>query len=117
MLLGGALSDAPLGATVTVDLAADTAQHGLAMEIPSGALFDPGTGTGVWTIQGTPARAAWHRVHVESLSDDTASVTGDLREGVRVVALGSQVIHEGENVRVAQDGTTTASVTPEGARQ
>lgn len=116
-VLGGALSEAPLGATVTIDLPADAAQSGRSLEIPGGALFDPGTGAGVWTIQGTPAHASWHKVHVASLSDDTARVTGDLHEGDRVIALGAQLIHEGEYVRVIDDGMATASVAREGAQQ
>jgi hypothetical protein len=72
---------------------------------------------GVWTIEGAPAYASWHKVHVASLSDDIASVTGDLHEGDRVIALGAQLIHEGEKVRVAGDGMATASVTRAGEQQ
>jgi RND family efflux transporter MFP subunit len=116
-VLGGALSDAPLGATVTIDLPGDGGQRATALEVPVGAVFDPGTGSGVWTIEGSPAHAVWRKVHVTSLGTDTATVTGDLHEGERVVALGAQMLHDGEKVRLADDGMATASVAREGATQ
>lgn len=114
-VLGGALAAAPLGATVTIELPGEAAQRQGGLEVPVGALFDPGTGTGVWTIEGSPAHARWHKVRVAALGADTATVAGDLREGARVVALGAQLIHEGEQVRIAGDGVATASAQPDGA--
>jgi len=116
-VLEGALSDAPLGATVTVDLAGDGDQREVALEVPVGALFDPGTGAGVWTIEGSPAHASWHKVHVAALSSETATVTGDLHDGERVVALGAQLIHDGEKVRIADGGMATASNARQGEVQ
>jgi len=116
-VLGSTLSDAPLGATVTIELPRDAAQTQLAMEVPVGAVFDPGTGAGVWTIAGSPAHASWHKVHVVTLGADTAAVTGDLREGERVVALGAQLLHEGEPVRVSDERIAAASVAKQGESQ
>ncbi|PQV47646.1 efflux RND transporter periplasmic adaptor subunit [Paraburkholderia sp. BL21I4N1] len=116
-VLGGALADAPLGATVTVNLAGNGGQRDTALEVPVGALFDPGTGTGVWTIEGSPVHVSWHKVRVVALSNETATVTGDLHEGERVVALGAQLIHDGEKVRLADDGTAMASVKRDGETQ
>ncbi|APR35709.1 efflux RND transporter periplasmic adaptor subunit [Paraburkholderia sp. SOS3] len=113
-VLSGALANAPLGATVMVDLAGENRQREAALEVPVGALFDPGTGAGVWTIEGSPAHASWHKVHVAALGDETATVTGDLHEGERVVALGAQLLHDGEKVRLADDSMATASSTREG---
>jgi RND family efflux transporter MFP subunit len=114
-VLGGALATAPLGATVTIELPGDGGQRNGGLEVPVGAVFDPGTGPGVWTIEGTPAHATWHKVHVAALGADTATVTGDLHEGARVVAFGAQLLHEGEQVRLTGDGMATASVQSEGA--
>ena len=114
-VLGGALSDAPLGATVTLNLSRDTAQSASVLEVPVGALFDPGTGTGVWTIAGSPAHASWHKVHITALGTETAVVTGDLREGEQVVALGAQLLHEGEKVRLLDDRIAAASIGQQGA--
>lgn len=119
-VLGGALADAPLGATVTIDLprpAGEGGQHEAALEVPAGAVFDPGTGTGVWTIEGAPAHASWHKVRVTALGTDTVTVIGDLREGERVVALGAHLLHDGEKVRLADDSMATASVAQKGDTQ
>ncbi|RZF27308.1 efflux RND transporter periplasmic adaptor subunit [Paraburkholderia sp. UYCP14C] len=116
-VLGGALSDAPLGATVTIDLPGDGGKQAVALEVPAGALFDPGTGTGVWAVEGSPAHASWHKVHIAALGNETATVTGDLHEGERVVALGAQLIHDGETVRLADDGMAMASVSRKGEAQ
>ena len=49
--LGGVGENAPLGATVTVELAGDNANEAVQQyEIPIGALYDTGTGTSVWVI-------------------------------------------------------------------
>ncbi|RAR61214.1 RND family efflux transporter MFP subunit [Paraburkholderia unamae] len=116
-VLEGALSNAPLGATVTIDLPGEAGQRQGALEVPIGAVFDPGTGAGVWTVDRSQARATWHKVHVTALSDDTATVSGDLHEGDQVVALGAQLLHDGERVRLARDAMATASVSREGAEQ
>ncbi|WP_322047933.1 efflux RND transporter periplasmic adaptor subunit [Paraburkholderia sp. J67] len=115
-VLEGALSNAPLGATVTIDLAGAAAQRQAALEVPVGALFDPGTGTGVWTVDRSKLRATWHKVHITALSDDTATVTGDLHQGDQVVALGAQLIHDGEPVRLADDALAAASDARAGAQ-
>ncbi|WP_186162541.1 efflux RND transporter periplasmic adaptor subunit [Burkholderia gladioli] len=116
-VLSGALADAPLGATVTVNLADDGGRRNAALEVPVGALFDPGTGTGVWAIEGSPAHASWHKVRVVALGNETATVTGDLHEGDQIVALGAQLIHDGEKVRIAAGDMMAASTAPEGERQ
>jgi RND family efflux transporter MFP subunit len=99
-VLEGALATAPLGATVTIRIPEDaTPRPGL--QVPMGALFDPGKGPGVWVVAGQPAKVAWHSVQVLGVSDDVARVTGDLAAGDRVAALGAHLLHNGEAVRVA----------------
>jgi RND family efflux transporter MFP subunit len=100
-VLEGALSNAPLGATVTVRIAeAQPAAPG-GLSVPIAALFDAGKGPGVWIIQGEPARVSWRPVTVQRLSDDGARISGPLRQGERIVALGTHLLREGEQVRVA----------------
>jgi hypothetical protein len=41
-------------------------------------------------------------VHIAGLSDEAASVVGELEAGERVVALGAHLLHEGEHVRLAE---------------
>ncbi len=102
-VLGGALTDAPLGATVTLQVAdpQDASQSGL--QVPIGALHDPGKGPGVWVLTGTPAHVTWRPVTVRAISDDAARVEGRIQAGDRVVALGAHLLNEGQQVRVASE--------------
>jgi hypothetical protein len=54
-------------------------------------------------------------VHVAALGDDAASVAGELKAGDRVVALGAQLLHEGEHVRLT--GRAVEGVAVKGADQ
>lgn len=91
-VLQGALANAPLGATVTIQIpdARSAVQGGL--QVPIGAVLDAGKGPGVWVINGEPAKVAWRPVTVEYLDDDSARVSGQLKQGERVVALGAQLL-------------------------
>ncbi|WDH32399.1 efflux RND transporter periplasmic adaptor subunit [Pseudomonas chlororaphis] len=102
-VLEGALANAPLGSTVTLRIAEGSA-NGQVLQVPIAAIHDPGQGTGVWVITGTPAKVVWRPVRVLGLSDDAAQVAGDLKAGERIVALGAHLLREGEEVRLAQQG-------------
>ncbi len=105
----------PLGATVTVELPAeDTASAAGASEVPLAALFDPGTGPGVWLISGSPATATWRPVAVRQIGDDSMLVEGAFKPGDRVAALGAHLLREGQQVRIAGEPQATAD---EGAAQ
>lgn len=113
-VLSGELANAPLGATVTIQVAdaLTTAQGNL--QVPLGALFDAGKGSGVWVIQGDPAKVTWRSVTIVRLGDEGARVAGQVKQGDRIVALGAQLLREGQQVRLAgQDaGTAIAGVRP-----
>ena len=100
-VLEGALANVPIGSTVTLRITEGTTQ-GQGLQVPIAAVYDPGQGTGVWVIAGTPAKVAWRPVQVLGLSDDTVQVAGDLKVGEQIVALGAQLLREGEEVRVPQ---------------
>lgn len=102
-VLDAALSGAPLGATVTVRIAG-SADAGDAVRVPLAALHDGGKGPGVWLIQGEPARLAWRPVKVRRLHDDGADVSGQLKSGERIVALGAHLLRDGEQVALEQAG-------------
>ena len=103
-VLGGPLADAPLGATVTLRLdgerGGDSDGKVGALQVPAAAVLDAGKGSGVWTVAGDPAKVTWRRVDVLAIGDDMARVTGQLKAGERVVALGAHLLHEGDTVRV-----------------
>jgi RND family efflux transporter MFP subunit len=100
-VLEGALANAPLGSTVTLRIAAGTRSE-QALQVPIAALYDAGKGSGVWLITGEPATVTWRPVQVLGLSDDAAQVSGELKRGEQIVALGAHLLREGEAVRLGQ---------------
>lgn len=113
-MLDGDLANAPVGATVTVRIADGKAATKNGVQVPIGALFDTGKGSGVWVIGGDPAKVQWQPVAVEQLDDERAQVTGQLKQGDQVVALGAHLLRDGEQVRVA--GQAAADRAMPGAR-
>lgn len=99
-VLEGALASAPLGSTVTLHIAEEKTS-GQVLQVPLAAIYDPGKGPGVWVISGKPAKISWRSVQVIGLGDDAARVTGGLRPGDQIVALGAHLLHDGEAVRLA----------------
>lgn len=112
-VLDGELSNALLGTTVVLRIPDAQSSGQSDLQVPMGALFDPGKGPGVWVIQGEPAKVSWRPVAVQRLDDAGACVAGQVKLGDRVVALGAHLLHEGEQVRVADLAAATAT---EGAR-
>lgn len=108
-VLEGELADAPLGATVTIQIpdGQPPVQEGL--QVPIGSLFDAGKGPGVWVVTGEPAKVSWRPVTVQRIEDDGARVTGQIKQGDRIVTLGAHLLREGEQVRVAGHVATAAS--------
>jgi RND family efflux transporter MFP subunit len=99
-VLEGSLADAPLGSTVSIRISDRSSAP--ALQVPIGAIFDPGKGPGVWLVEGETPRVTWRAVQIAGLSGEAASVVGNLEPGARVVALGAHLLHEGEKVRLAQ---------------
>jgi len=99
-VLEGALADAPLGSTISIHIS--DGKSAPALQVPIGAIFDPGKGPGVWLVEGETPRVTWRAVQIRGLSGEAACVIGDLKAGDRVVALGAHLLHEGEHVRLAQ---------------
>lgn len=108
-VLQGELANAPLGATVTIEIpdARSSVQGGLT--VPMGALFDAGKGPGVWVIDSDPAKVSWRPVSIQHLDDYSARVIGQVRPGDRIVALGAHLLHEGERVRLAGQAVAAAT--------
>lgn len=91
----------PLGSTVTLRIADGKAAQP-ALAVPMAAIYDSGKGPGVWVVAGTPATVSWRAVQLLGLSDDSATVSGGLKPGEQIVALGAHLLHEGEEVLVQQ---------------
>lgn len=112
-VLEGELANAPLGTTITVQIANGQADAQNDLQVPIGALYDTGKGPGVWVIQGEPAKVSWQPVAIQHLDDEHARIAGQLRQGERIVALGAHLLREGQQVRVAGQAAVAAV---EGAR-
>lgn len=80
-----------------------------AWSVPMGALHDAGKGPGVWLVQGQPAQVTWRPVAVQRLGDDVAIVTGPLKSGERIVALGAHLLREGQAVRLVAEPVAAAA--------
>lgn len=107
-VLEGELANAPLGTTVTLQLADAQAPSQLqpvnqlpVLYVPIGALVDSGKGPGVWLVTGEPAQVSWRPVVIQKLDDEGAQLRGDLQQGDRIVALGAHLLRDGMEVRVA----------------
>lgn len=111
-VLSGELQNTPLGSTVTINVADDPLASKKGLQVPIGALFDAGNGTGVWSVIGEPAKVSWRPVTVLNIDDDSARVSGQIKQGDQIVALGAHLLHEGEQVRVSAPVT---NATAEGA--
>jgi RND family efflux transporter MFP subunit len=97
-VLEGRLADAPLGSTISIQIA--DGRSAPALRVPIAAIFDSGKGPGVWLVEGETPRVTWRAVQVAGLGDEEASVVGELEPGDRVVALGAHLLHEGDQVRL-----------------
>jgi RND family efflux transporter MFP subunit len=104
--LEGPLADAALGTTITVVVPEDGAASDL--RVPISAVFDPGTGPGVWTIADAATQVTWRPIEVDRIDDETIRVRKGLEPGVRVVSLGAHLLHDGQHVRIADHDATSA---------
>lgn len=100
-VLGGAGESAPLGSTVTVELALDLRGREATRDVPLGAVFDNGEGTAVWRLDPGTSAVSAQPVTVVRLREERVEILSGLAEGDRIVALGAHLLKEGQRVRVA----------------
>jgi len=100
-VLGGANANAPLGATVTVQLA-DSGKAS-SLEVPLGAITDRGKGPGVWVFNGKSSAVSFRPVKVLRLDGEDAVLSDGVRPGEQIVALGAHLLRDGQQVRVADE--------------
>ncbi|MEJ8862181.1 efflux RND transporter periplasmic adaptor subunit [Pseudomonas jessenii] len=100
-VLDGEQAIAPLGTTITLQISDEfsSTQAG-GGQVPIGALYDSGDGPGVWIIRGDPTQVHWQPVVVQQLNDEFARISGELKPGQQIVALGAHLLREGQQVRV-----------------
>ena len=98
-VLGGAPATAPLGSTVAVTL--NIPGKPAAISVPLGAIYDAGHGPGVWVVNGRRTlTVSWRPIQLAAIDDETGEVSAGLRRGERFVALGAQLLHQGEAIRI-----------------
>lgn len=101
-VLEGADANTPLGATVTVHLSGDAGTDPL--QVPDASIFDQGKGPGVWVFNPPTSTVSFQPVQVQQVGEELTTVSGNLRPGQEVVALGVHLLHSGEYVRAETTG-------------
>jgi RND family efflux transporter MFP subunit len=97
-VLDGPASAAPLGATITLRLQGSAAG---AVRVPLGALVDLGHGPGVWIV-GADDRIRFKALQPLRLTEEDAVLpAAALPPGSRIVALGGQLLRDGQKIRLA----------------
>jgi RND family efflux transporter MFP subunit len=99
-VLDGAAARAPLGATATVYLK-ESEQAG-ALSVPLGAIDDEGRGPGVWLLDRQTSSVSYRSVRFIRFDGERAIVSGGIRIGDPIIAVGGHFIHEGQRVQVAE---------------
>jgi RND family efflux transporter MFP subunit len=100
-VLDGAGAQAPLGATVTLQMSG--ARPDASVQVPLGALDDEGHGPGLWAIDPGTSRVKFRPVSVAALGSVTAVLSGGAPPGLRIVAAGGHFLHDGQRVQMASE--------------
>ena len=107
-ILSGGGEDAPLGATVTLQLKSREAARAATVEVPLAALFNQGTGASVWRYDAATETVKPQAVKVARMGEERADVVGGLNPGDRIVALGAHLLKPDQKVRLAPSSMTGA---------
>jgi RND family efflux transporter MFP subunit len=103
-VLEGAAANAPLGATVTVHLSGDVGTDML--QVPVASVLDQGKGPGIWLLNPSTSTVSFQAVQVRQLGEEHATISGNLRPGQQVVALGAHLLRDGQRVQVETKAET-----------
>jgi RND family efflux transporter MFP subunit len=98
-VLDGKAASAPLGGTVTIHIL--SRERPANMVVPLGAIDDRGQGPGVWIVDGQASTVTFRPVKLIELNGEQAIVGDGLHLGEHIVALGGHDLHDGQNIRVA----------------
>jgi len=101
-VLGGVGAQAPLGATVTIQLTANGTKEYLI--VPNPAITDRGSGPGVWILNRNNLTVSFRPVATLRIGEEDTHLASGLKPGEEVVALGAHLLHEGQRVRVDEHG-------------
>ena len=104
-MLQGRDANAPLGATVTIELPLPNASA--MVGVPNAAIADRGKGPGVWVIDQNTSTVSFRPVKIGRIDQENSYVEAGVRPGERIVALGAHLLTEGQHVRVADRETAS----------
>ena len=99
-VLQGRDANAPLGATVTIELPLPRTSQSVA--VPNAAITDRGMGAGVWVLNRKASTVSFRPVKVLRMTEESAIVSDGVHAGEEIVSLGAHLLSEGQHVRVAQ---------------
>jgi RND family efflux transporter MFP subunit len=104
-VLTGADANAPLGATVTIQLTKSASAD--SMQVPLAAITDRGKGPGVWVLNEKSSTVAFRPVKVLRIDSEDAVIGDGVKPGEAIVALGAHLLSEGQHVRVGEEKAAT----------
>ena len=105
-ILSGGGEDAPLGATVTLQLKSQDQSRPATVEVPLAALFDQGRGPSVWRFDVATGTVKPQAVRVARMGEERAEIAVGLDPGDRIVALGAHLLKADQKVRQAPSSMT-----------
>jgi len=101
-VLGGgssqASAQAPLGATVTIQLPGSGTEESLT--VPNVAIIDRASGPGVWILNRNNLTVSFRPVSISRIGEEDTYLNSGLKPGEEIVALGAHLLHEGQHVRL-----------------
>ena len=97
-VLDGQGAQAPLGATVTLQISSPRLTT--VVQVPLGAIDDEGQGPGIWVVDPKTFQVSYRRVAVVRLGGEFAVVSAGPLPGLQIVAAGGHYLHEGERVQI-----------------
>jgi RND family efflux transporter MFP subunit len=105
-VLEGEAASAPLGSTVTIGLLTKQTSGNQCVQLPVGAIHDRGSGPGVWIVD-EKSEVKFRSVTIASIGKEEVVVSGGVRAGEKVVALGAHLLHEGQVVNLPNEEKTS----------
>jgi RND family efflux transporter MFP subunit len=101
-VLQGEAASTPLGSTITITLATKQSSGNQSVLVPVGAIYDPGSGPGVWVVD-DKSEVKFRFVKIASIGQEEVVISRGVDAGEQVVALGAHLLHEGQVVNLANE--------------
>lgn len=97
-VLQGDAASSPLGATVNISL---PTSHKAEAVVPLSAIVDRGDGPAVWTLD-SHNTVHLNPIKIKTMEEEHALLASGLKQGQKIVAVGAQLLHEGDTVRIGK---------------